>query len=412
MPMNSFNPELDRMEIDPITGLPKSAAMPGAESPMASPSVDPMAVPSPAPAPAPMNPAVRDYIAKKFNLGEYTDENRKKLAEESKVGIGDKLAAMAAAVGAGFQGRDSGAAGTAVLRRADENRAQKLNEFERGRANEIQKYQLDKEVTNDAQVAEKMAREKDPTSEESKMAQQLATRMGFQGDSSKITAEQFRGYSPVLSKMYEIEQKKLDRAEARDERRFQSGIKMNEKMQGLKTPYGIANTEDDAKKLKEAHESKQNFDSKIQEMIDLRKEYGGEAFNREAVSRGKQLSKDLLLEYKNMAKLGVLSKSDEDIINAIIPADPLEFSISKVAGQDPILSNLEKFKSDSDKDFATRVQTRTRQGISDYESGKTPAMRDNKKPAGKVKVSNGKETLMIDAADLKDAEADGFSRVQ
>lgn len=164
----------------------------------------------------------------------------------------------------------------------------------------------------------------------------------------------------------ELLSRAADRKEARDERRFQAGIVRDEKLQGLKTPYGLANTVDDAKQLKEAHEAKFNFDSKIQEMIDLRKKYGTEYLNREAVARGKQLSKDLLLEYKNMAKLGVLSKADEDIINAIIPADPL--GQDWAPGQDPILSNLTKFKADSDRDFATRVQTRTRTGLAQSQS--------------------------------------------
>lgn len=146
--------------------------------------------------------------------------------------------------------------------------------------------------------------------------------------------------------------------------------KKEEKIQGLKTPYGLANTTDDAKQLKEAHESKKSFDSKLQEMIALRKKYGAEYLNRNAVGRGKQLSKDLLLEYKNMAKLGVLSQSDNDIINAIIPDDPL--AQDWAPGQDPILHKLEKFQEDKDQDFQTRVQTRTRSGIekatSDFDS--------------------------------------------
>lgn len=168
----------------------------------------------------------------------------------------------------------------------------------------------------------------------------------------------------------DLASRSADRKEARDERRFQSGIVRDEKLQALKTPYGIANTVDDAKQLKEAHESKLNFDSKLNEMIDLRKKYGTEYFDREAVSRGKQLSKDLLLEYKNMAKLGVLSKSDEDIINAIIPDDPLGHSLG-APGQDPILSNLIKFKADKDKDFQNRINTRTREGMDKSNSQKT-----------------------------------------
>lgn len=137
--------------------------------------------------------------------------------------------------------------------------------------------------------------------------------------------------------------------------------KLQEKMQGLKTPYGLANTEDDAKKLKEAHESKVSFDQKLQELINLRKDKGVEYMDREAVARGKQLANDLLLEYKNMAKLGVLSQSDEKIINSIIPSDPL--GQDWALGQDPVLTNLTKFKEDKDKEFATKVGTRTRAGV-------------------------------------------------
>jgi len=163
------------------------------------------------------------------------------------------------------------------------------------------------------------------------------------------------------------------RADSADERKFQRDMKVEEKMQGLNTPFGFANNSDDAKQLKEGHEAKKNFDSKLQEMISLRTKHGGGAvLNREDVSRGKQLSKDLLLEYKNMAKLGVLSQADEKIINAIIPADPLEYNspLAAIQGQDPILKNMEKFKGDSDRDFLTRVQTRTRDGL----AGKVPSL--------------------------------------
>lgn len=119
---------------------------------------------------------------------------------------------------------------------------------------------------------------------------------------------------------------------------------------------GMAYTSDDAKQLKEAQETKDGFDRKIQEMIDLRKEYGGEVVNRVAVDRGKQLSKDLLLAYKNMAKLGVLSQADEDIINAIIPSDPLAFQFTP--GGDSILNRLEKFKGDVQKDYESKLKQR------------------------------------------------------
>lgn len=127
--------------------------------------------------------------------------------------------------------------------------------------------------------------------------------------------------------------------------------------------YGQALTKDDAKNLKSAIEMKSKFDQQIQEMIDLRKKYGSEVLNREAVERGKQLSKDLLLTYKNLAKLGVLSKADEAIIDQIIPKDPLGFTpYSMLTGQDPIMKQLESFRKDSDNQFATSLETRLRDG--------------------------------------------------
>lgn len=186
-------------------------------------------------------------------------------------------------------------------------------------------------------------------------------------DSQRLAAEQEQRLWERDYKNRALQSSAADRAEARAERRFQAGIVRDEKTQALQTPYGIANTVDDAKQLKDAHLAKQAFDNKLDQMIALReKNNGGALFNREDVARGKQLSKDLLLEYKNMAKLGVLSKSDEDIINAIIPEDPLEYNspLAAIQGQDPTLSRLKSFKSDSDKNFKDGISTRTRAGLS------------------------------------------------
>lgn len=121
---------------------------------------------------------------------------------------------------------------------------------------------------------------------------------------------------------------------------------------------GEALTKTDATELKAAAVSKSKMDRQLQEMIDLRKQYGGEVMNRAAVARGQQLSKDILLTYKNLQKLGVLSQSDESIINAIIPSDPLQFTSG--VGKDPILSNLEKFKADNEQDYNTNVSMRVK----------------------------------------------------
>lgn len=161
-----------------------------------------------------------------------------------------------------------------------------------------------------------------------------------------------------------LQARKEDKEALAEAKKEAAAEKNAEKMETLRVGnYGFAQTPDDAKQLKEASESKKAFDGKLDELIELRKKHGGGAvLNREDVARAKQLSKDLLLDYKNMAKLGVLSKSDEDIINAIIPSDPLQYRgvLEVVQGQDSILNNMQKFKSDSDRDFKTKLGNRLR----------------------------------------------------
>jgi|GEM_PF-1723445 len=157
--------------------------------------------------------------------------------------------------------------------------------------------------------------------------------------------------------------------------------KAEQEAEALEVPgVGTARNKDDAKVLKDAAQSKQSLSRKLQEMVALRKKYGAEFFNREAVGRGKQLSKDALLEYKNLAKLGVLSQSDRDLVEAIIPEDPL--AMDGVLGQDSIMSNLEKFSGDVDKDFQAGVALRTRGGAKSEE----PAMVTVIAPDGRRKL--------------------------
>ena len=204
----------------------------------------------------------------------------------------------------------------------------------------------------------------------------------------------------------ELKERMLDRQMQRQEQRSIFGLRQDEVKEQrdqrqyekdalLATPYGMANTADDAKQLKEASETKKNFDNKLEQLIGLReKNNGGVLFDRESVARGKQLSKDLLLEYKNMAKLGVLSKSDEDIINAIIPEDPLEFNspLAAIQGQDPTLSRMKEFKKDSDIDFQNRILTRTRDGIGRAAQGVTRSSAQSPKieaPDANTRIING-----------------------
>jgi hypothetical protein len=124
------------------------------------------------------------------------------------------------------------------------------------------------------------------------------------------------------------------------------------------TIYGKARTPDDAKKLKEASELKAKLDREIDELIAIREAKGAELWDRDTVARAKQLSKSLLLTKKNLETLGVLSQSDLDIVNEIIPSDPTQFDWGQLKGNDPTLTKLKAFKSDTQSDFDSRLANR------------------------------------------------------
>lgn len=326
---------------------------------------------------------VKQSLAEKYGLNKYSDEERAKLlsdVQKDRDSQGFDWSGMIAGIGAGLQGKSVSDTMDTISKARETKRTQKLADFDKQREQTISKIKFDQEMKDYEDKDTLRAREQDINSQESQLARTLAGKMLPSKDFSQMTAAQINKALPSLTKMYEIEQKKLDRQDARSLLGAAKQEKLDEKLQQLKTPVGIANTIEDAKNLKEGFESKKNFDAKIQEMIDLRKQYGGEAFNREAVARGKQLSKDLLLEYKNMAKLGVLSKSDEDILNAIIPSDPLAFKpLEAATGQDSILATLEKFKADSDRDFYTKVSTRTREGLKNQQTQQSAPQQEGKR---------------------------------
>ena len=157
-----------------------------------------------------------------------------------------------------------------------------------------------------------------------------------------------------------------DRSENRAQRLHEKQEKLDEKSELLQTSYGKARTPDDAKQIKEAAVLKKSFDNKLDELIQIRGgadgKGGGQVLDRTAVARAKQLSKDLLLDYKSLSGLGVLSQSDMTILNAIIPDDPLQYRspMEVMSGQDATLSKMKSFKEDKNKDFENRLAERLR----------------------------------------------------
>lgn len=202
MPMGMMEEE----EIDPITGQPVAAAAQEAPAPM-----NPV-----------MDPVVKDHIMKKFNLGEYSDENRKKVIDDnSGYDFRGSLGAALTALGGGD--------GQSVLKNRNAERQSKIDQFDKGRANKIQDYSLDRQVGKDSREDMVNASNDDVKSEMSLTKQALARKMAPEIDWSGKSGAQIEQVLPSITKLYEMDQRQLDRQEARDERRYLHNVNREDK---------------------------------------------------------------------------------------------------------------------------------------------------------------------------------------
>lgn len=87
---------------------------------------------------------------------------------------------------------------------------------------------------------------------------------------------------------------------------------------------GMALTKDDAKKGKEILGNTNDLVTQLDNLVNLREEHGAEFWNRSAVSSGKAAATNLKLLIKDAAKLGVMSEQDKELLDTMIPDDPLK----------------------------------------------------------------------------------------
>jgi hypothetical protein len=137
----------------------------------------------------------------------------------------------------------------------------------------------------------------------------------------------------------------------------------------------------------------------------LRKDKGGEILDRDAVATGKQLAKDILLKYKDLVHLGVLSKQDERILNDIIPSDPLSFNF--IPGQDPTMTKMSNFHKSLNADFNTNLKARIKNPINaQTNTTNTSNSETSTEDSVKVQAPDGRVKI-IPKSDLSRAIAAG-----
>ena len=166
-----------------------------------------------------MKQMVNHDIKQKYGLA----DRQKIVDQNAQEASGPNWQAGLAALGAGLQGGNALQAGMSVAKQQEDTRKGRLAEFDKQKS----QYLSDRD---DAAAQEKLKREMDPNSDESKMAQSLAVAMGMSAAQAKsLTASKFKEFSPALQKKYEIAEKSLDRKERSADRMESREIRQSEK---------------------------------------------------------------------------------------------------------------------------------------------------------------------------------------
>lgn len=317
-------------------------------------------------------PSLRDKLYKDLTE-KYSLQNREKLSNKiQEENSGWDWKASLAALGAGLQNQNAVQAGLSVKNANEGKRNLELNEFDKGRSRVDQDLRTQTEMDKYTRDEETLAREKDPNSAESKLAKELAVQMGFKGDSSNLTAERFKAFGPYQQKLYEIREKALDRKEAREERfelaRVAAGKRsVDDKKMGSFVTEGLRGVGG----MRDALKKGDNTFSLVGDN-DFTRSLNQMAENYGRMQSGGAINKDEEARFKKMAP-GI--GDDEEMQQKKLDAMELMFKErADIYGAD----------------------------ISSIKSKQTTS---------KIKVSNGKETLEIDEADLNDAEKDGYKRI-
>jgi len=146
-----------------------------------------------------------------------------------------------------------------------------------------------------------------------------------------LTANQIAEKIPAIEKIASLrQQEELKRLQIENTKAIKdqtASEKQTRMADELWTPLGQAKTKNDAKILKDAYMGYEGTKSNLDELIEIRGAKGAEMMDRKSVNRAKTIAADLTVQYKDLAKLGVLSKDDYRLLERLIPSDPLQFDV-------------------------------------------------------------------------------------
>lgn len=179
---------------------------------------------------------VKGSLRQKYGLDDkYSDSARQKLVQDNQAPEGFNWKAFGVGLGQAIAGKDGAQGAKMVLDREKAQREGKIAEFDKGRSRALEDFDLDRKFSK-AEREDKenkrsddlRAREADPVSEESKLAQDLAGRLLPGRDFTQMSAQQINKLFPSLSKVYDAQQQKLAREQAQSNKDREYDLKKSE----------------------------------------------------------------------------------------------------------------------------------------------------------------------------------------
>lgn len=154
-------------------------------------------------------------------MDKYSDAEYKKAQDASREDNGSlAIAQLFGGIGDAIAGRSSDGTAKQFANYRQQIKDNTVGEFDRSKKNAIENYSTKRALDQDKLTDSQRAREMDVNSEESKMRQDFAIKMGMKPETArKMSAFQLKEVSPVMEKMYAVEQAKLARQDASADRR-------------------------------------------------------------------------------------------------------------------------------------------------------------------------------------------------
>lgn len=391
---------------------------------------------------APMEPMTRtaspvnlrsylEDLYKKKNLG---DDERMKLEQsvaETKPGAG---LTFLASLGAGLAGQDQGKA-VDSLNQGSRDAQKNLEAFDAKRKGAFDELKSDREIGKFEREQKDAAEMDDPESQQTKAMQTLAAKMMPQGDWTKYTARQLDKSMPYLKAAYEQE---LSAAKEKYDREFKEkelGVKSQEtkmKMDMAKEEKALAAS----RKLSKGEESvDRDYGKDYNDWTSGGKPAADKSINKlkEAMSELSAMNDDTsFVSGRVVGRMPDLLKSNEAIVlrDKVRSAanDALKATLGTVFTEREgerimnqayderlppsenakrIRGALEELETRANNQEAKARYFEENGSLKGYKGAGSASVGQKTVP-GKVRVTNGKETLEIDEADLEDAKKDGF----